>query len=36
MASKPANAKQKKWMDDIADWADNNGMLIFKKETKFF
>ena len=24
MASKPANAKQRQWMKDIAEWAENN------------
>lgn len=26
MASKPANAVQKKWMSDIAEWANGEGM----------
>tara|TARA_R110000822_G_scaffold91912_1_gene211723 strand:+ start:403 stop:837 length:435 start_codon:yes stop_codon:yes gene_type:complete len=26
MATKPANAAQKQWMSDIADWANNNNL----------
>lgn len=26
MATKPANAKQKQWMSDIAEWANNNNL----------
>lgn len=28
MANKPANAKQKQWMKDIAEWAGNDGMEL--------
>lgn len=29
VASKPANAAQKKWMDDITEWADYNLGLLY-------
>lgn len=28
MTSKPANAAQKKWMSDIAEWASDEGMNV--------
>lgn len=29
MATKPANAAQKQWMSDIAEWANNNIGLLY-------
>lgn len=35
MANKPANAKQKQWMSDIADWALNNLHKLYGNEYSF-
>jgi len=32
MASKPANAKQKQWMSDIAEWAQDNLYVLYGDE----
>lgn len=32
MANKPANAQQKKWMQDITDWACDNLHLLYGSE----
>ncbi|HHZ95115.1 MAG TPA: hypothetical protein EYN67_06045 [Flavobacteriales bacterium] len=32
MATKPANAKQKQWMKDIAEWAENNIQILYGNE----
>ncbi len=32
MATKPANAKQKQWMSDIAEWAERNIDLMYDYE----
>lgn len=35
MANKPANAAQKKWMDDITDWSINNLHRLYGDEYSF-
>ncbi|WP_372857661.1 hypothetical protein [Pseudoalteromonas sp.] len=30
MATKPANAKQKQWMSDVAEWANDNIDLLYR------
>lgn len=32
MTAKPANAKQKQWMSDIAEWAENNIQILYGDE----
>ncbi len=32
MASKPANLAQKKWMNDITEWCDNNIQVLYGDE----